>query len=153
MSNLDECCLFGVLIPSGTSFGVDVKRSNAIDLVPRLGGARSPGIVSAAPGGGICCRRVSSCPTFGAIQDRVKGESNTPGAAVLEAAYRRISHTGAYDNAWGHWLTLPCRCAWRSTAALTTHTAWPMLRRQELLRVGHRARGTLGGCMLCATVP
>ena len=54
MSNLEECCRFGVLIPSGTSFGVDDNRSKASDLVPGLGGARSPGMVSADPGGGIC---------------------------------------------------------------------------------------------------
>ncbi len=54
MSNLDECCRFGVLIPSGTSFGVDVKRSKEPDFCPARGGARSPGMVSAAPGGGIC---------------------------------------------------------------------------------------------------
>ena len=56
MSNLEECCRFGVLIPSGTSFGVDDKRSKPSDLVPALGGARSPGMVSADPGGGICFR-------------------------------------------------------------------------------------------------
>jgi len=42
-------------MPSGTSFGVACKRSNRRDLVPALGGATSPGIVSMAPGGGTCC--------------------------------------------------------------------------------------------------
>lgn len=54
MSNLDECCRFGVLMPSGTSFGVVVSLSKAPDFCPLPGGARSPGIVSAAPGGGTC---------------------------------------------------------------------------------------------------
>jgi len=55
MSNLDECCLFGVRMPSGTSFGVACSRSNKSDFWPAFGGATSPGIVSIAPGGGICC--------------------------------------------------------------------------------------------------
>ncbi len=41
-------------MPSCRSFGVEVSLSNAPDFCPCRGGARSPGIVSAAPGGGIC---------------------------------------------------------------------------------------------------
>jgi hypothetical protein len=54
ISNLDECWRFGVLIPSEMSLGVVCNRSKAWDF---LGGARSPGIVSAAPGGGTCFRK------------------------------------------------------------------------------------------------
>lgn len=56
MSNLDECCLFGVLTPSGnlSSLGVDVNLSKAPSFCPGRGGARSLGMVSAAPGGGMC---------------------------------------------------------------------------------------------------
>lgn len=55
MSNLDECCRFGVLIPSDISLGVVCNRSNACDF---FGGARSPGMGSEVPGGG-CCSGVS----------------------------------------------------------------------------------------------
>ena len=41
-------------MPSVTSFGVEVNRSNAVDFWPGRGGARSPGIVSVAPGWGTC---------------------------------------------------------------------------------------------------
>ena len=46
-------------MPSVTSFGVDVNRSNAVDFWPGRGGARSPGIVSVAPGWGTCCDQTS----------------------------------------------------------------------------------------------
>jgi hypothetical protein len=55
MSNRDECWRFGVLTPSGTvSLGVACNLSNIKLFWPAFGGARSCGMVSAAPGGGTC---------------------------------------------------------------------------------------------------
>jgi hypothetical protein len=62
MSKRDECCLLGVLMPSMLSFGVAWRRSKISDFWPALGGARSPGIVSAAPGGGMCWNCKSAPP-------------------------------------------------------------------------------------------
>jgi len=41
-------------MPSGTSLGVAWSLSKTRDFEPAFGGAKSWGIVSADPGGGIC---------------------------------------------------------------------------------------------------
>jgi hypothetical protein len=53
ISNRELCCRFGVFNPSGTSaLGAVWRRSNAFCWC--LGGMRSPGMDSVAPGGGGC---------------------------------------------------------------------------------------------------
>lgn len=73
MSNREECCLLGVLIPSGTSFGVVCSLSNINDFCPALGGARSCGIVSAAPGGGMCYEKGMISLTLGSRKVELTG--------------------------------------------------------------------------------
>ena len=59
--NRDECVFRGDFIASarGTSLGIMERRSKDGPLARPLPMARSPGIVSTAPGGGGCCATVS----------------------------------------------------------------------------------------------
>lgn len=104
MSNRDECCLFGVRSPSGIASRLSIPRWIKSDFWPALGGARSWGIVSAAPGGGTCCTDWLSAARLCFKGRREKGRTYTrrradddsrrqPGVGVAAVGARSTSGT------------------------------------------------------------
>ncbi len=89
------------------------KRSNIKDFWPALGGARSWGMVSAAPGGGTCCRRehaesvmvhndgvttASAYRRAGADYDGRRQRAESGGRAAAVGALGLASHAAAPES-------------------------------------------------------
>ena len=136
ISNRDECWRLGVRIPSDISFGVVWRRSKTLDF---RGGAKSPGMVSAAPGGGACYITFKT-------QSISKSCNNTLLADY--PAYRAGTdyHTRSASFGWSGRAIIPLACSLRSRWKL--RIVWCLAPR-IIYRCTGRCRGALvRGCRL-----
>lgn len=106
MSNRDECWRFGVLMPSGTSLGVAWSRSYNSLFSPGLGGARSVGIVSVAPGAGTCCT------------NSIVSKDHCDGNSPIRGTEQTHRTTGTDDNTWREMVG---RTRWSAAATNVVH--------------------------------